>query len=408
MGSRSRLAAAAFLAARYLMSRGFATAVSIAAIALSLFLVVGVAEINFAVKKAAVEGAIRYPLIVGPEGSSAVQLIFSTIFHADKPVGTIPAAVLDELRADHRVIAAHPIAVADAVGAYPIVGTDTAYLASLGASAAAGAIDLSRPENAVLGAEAARRTDLRLGNVFSGSHGPMGGEDADVHTELQYKVAGILAATGGPEDAAVYTSFQTVWLMHGEAHGDHDKYDLERGRLTAILVRTGNPAFAAELEREITLKPGTLAVDTGRTVRRVVDYLNKGERVVEIMGGLSLVIAVALIFVTLVMSIHERRKELALLRCLGVPRFTISLVIMIEALVIAAAGAGVGVIGGHLAIFWAEVPINAALGVAVEPWGWTRLETAAVLVALIASQLLAAASLIWTYRMRLVEEVARD
>ena len=88
--SRGRTAAAVLMALRYLAGRRFATLVSIGAIALSLLLVIGVGLVNFAIKKTAVEGAIRYPLIIGPEGVSAVQLIFSTVFHVDKPSGTIP------------------------------------------------------------------------------------------------------------------------------------------------------------------------------------------------------------------------------------------------------------------------------------------------------------------------------
>ena len=414
--SRSRLGTVLLVALRYLRSRRFATWVSMAAIGLSLTVVVGVALINFAVKKSAVEGAIRYPLIVGPESASSVQLIFSTVFHIDKPTGTIDYSVYEQLAGDRRVLAAYPLAVADSLQAYPIVGTNQAYLEDLKVGAVAGTLDLSRKENAVLGAEVALRTGLELGDVFRGSHGMVGGEHAHEHAELDYRVVGILGPTGGPEDAAVYCAFQTVWAIHaGGKHRDanhlqngHDKYDLHQGKLTAVLVRTANPVYSAQLESEMTLQSGTQGVDTGRAIRRLVSYLKQGERIVEVFSTVTLLIAMTLILVTLVMSLSERRKELALMRSLGIGRLTISSIIMAEALFITVGGTLLGLFLGHGGIWWAVHPIRQSLGVTVQPWVWTSLESWAVAVTLGAGQLLALVSLIWTYRMNLVEEVARD
>jgi putative ABC transport system permease protein len=421
---RSKSGAVVLVGLRYLGNRRLATTVSIAAVALSVLLVVGVALVDFAVKKAAVEGSIRYPLIVGPEGSSSVQLIFSTIFHIDKPTGTIPFGVYESLSRDERVISAYPIAVADSLLSYPIVGTDESFLADLGAAMTAGSIDLSRNENAVLGSEVAERAELGVGDEFEGSHGMIASEGAEEHDELTYRVVGILWPTGGPEDAAIYVPYRAVWSVHddedheGEEEGEHDegdeeghdddKFHLGQGQLTAVLVRTANPVYTGVLERELTLKRGLQAVDTGRAIRRLVSYLNKGERLVEALGAVTMGIAVAMILVTLVMSLSERRKELALLRCLGVGRATISLVVMVEALAITLLGAALGDFLGHVAVWWAAWPIKGALGITVEPWTFTDLEGFAVLTALIAGQLLALVSMIWTYRMNLVEEVARD
>jgi putative ABC transport system permease protein len=417
---RSKPVAVVALALRYLGGRRFATCVSVFAIALSVALVVAVGNVNFAVKKTAVEGSIRYPLIVGPEGASSTQLVFSTIFHVDKPTGTIPFGVYEGLARDRRVLAAYPLAVADSVESYPIVGTDSALLKDLGVGAAIGTLELAAVEDAVLGSEVAERTGLRLGDAFHGAHGMIGGEEAHLHEEIAYRVVGILNRADGPEDGAAYASYETVWKMHagghGEDHGAHgedhggekDKYALGDGRLTAVLVRTANPVYTAALEREATLAPGTQGIDTGRAIRRMVGYLNKGERAVGLFGALALAVAVAMILVTLVMSLSARRRELALLRCLGVGRLTIASIVMVEALVITVTGAGLGVALGHLGVWWSERFIKDAMGVAVEPWIWTSMEATAITAALVAGQLLGLVSLLWTYRMNLIEEVSRD
>jgi len=81
---------------------------------------------------------------------------------------------------------------------------------------------------------------------------------------------------------------------------------------------------------------------------------------------------------------------------------------MVEALVLSVGGALAGVLVGHVAVWWSEHLIRHHLGVSIEPWTWTSLETSAVGMTLIAGQLLALAGSLWTYRLNLVEEVARD
>lgn len=407
----TKLWSVVLLALRYLRARRFATIISVAAIALALVLVIVVGLVDFAVKRTAVQGAIRYPLIVGPEGASSAQLIFSTVFHVDKPTGTIPFSVYEKLRDDRRVLAAYPIAVADSLESYPVVGTNSALLQDLGVGASAGTLELSQHTSAVLGAEVAARTGLELGSEFTTSHGLVGGEHAHQHDALRYRVVGVLAPTGGPEDAAVYGSYEAVWKLHESGHeheSAEDRFQLGEGKLTAVLVRTASPVYTSQLEAESTLGAGTQGVDTGRAIRRLVSYLDKGEKLVSLFAGVSLVIAAGLILVTLVMSLQERRKELALLRSLGVGRALLSFVVMLEALLVTLAGAACGWLVGHVAVWWGEHLIRQSLGVSVEPWRWTSLEGTGMATCLIAGQLVALAGLAWTYRLNVVEEVARD
>ena len=445
------------LAWRYLRHRNFATVVSVIAIALSLAIVTGVGLTNFAIKKTAVEGSIRYPLVVGPGGASSVQLILSTIFHVDKPTGTIPFDVYETLKKDPRVIAAFPLAAADSLQSYPVMGTDEAFLDDLKVGCLQGTIDLSKPENAVLGFDVANRLGMGVGSRFFGSHGMTGDAGAHQHKEVEYNTVCVLNPTGGPEDTAVYTNYETVWLIHkkhmashhhhegheGEAAGTthdeqghggeaakdardeheghegeaaedahaghkHDKFMLTDGKLTAVLVRTANPVFTAALEREWTLKDGTQAVDTARSIRRLVSYLNKGERLVEAFGMLTLLVAVIMILVTLIMSINERRKELALMRSLGIGQGTIALIIMWEAFFITLMGAALGLVTGHALAWWAQPLLKSMAGIAIEPFVITSMEGLGLGLTLIAGQLLALVSMIWTYRMNVIEEIAKE
>lgn len=478
------------VALRYLKHRKFATAVSILAIALSLLAVVGLGVVNFAVKKTAVEGSIRYPLIVGPEGASGVQLIMSTMFFIDKPSGIIPFSVYKELEQDKRVLKAYPIAMADTYKNVRIIGTNEEFVNSFGVKLVSGKVDFSDLHNAVFGFAAARRTGVKIGDEFQGYHGMVGG--GAHHHDFTYKVAAIMEPTGRPEDSAIYTNYETVWKIHehghdhhghhkkhtghkqhedvdheelaihaelaiepvaeeqqeeqhaeneyttghtekphhGEVekthedhhhvtetehdenhqdkHQKHDKYHLSKDRLTAVIVKTGNPVYTGQLEREYSLKDGTLAVDTGKSIRDFVSHVNKGEIFIEIMSVGMLAIAMIMILVTLVMSLNERRKDLALMRSLGIGRLTIATTVMIEALIITLSGVALGILLGHLLIFTMQGAIMDVIGVEAEPFTITKMEMFGVVATLIVGQILAFVSMVWTYRLNLVEEIARD
>lgn len=412
------------IALRYLLHRPAATTITIIAVSISLMFLAIVGTINFSLKKSAAEGAIRYPLVIGSGASSGLQIVMSSVFHIDKPSGTIPFSVFEKVSKDPRTLAAYPIAVADSLEGSPIIGTNEEFLKSLNARLIAGDIDLSKLENAVLGYAVAKKTGLRTGDTFKGSHGMVGGEDAHEHEEITYVVKAILSPVNGPEDSAIYTNYKTVWEIHKDKDGDHEdheegeeheEHEQHKGHdhnhvgvntLTAVLVKTRNPVFTGQLEREYSEDEGLQAVDTGRTVKKLIGYLNKAEVMIELFNTISLAVVIMMIFVTIIMSLNERRRELALMRSLGVGRVAISCIIMIEALVLTLAGAVAGVILSHVALWWAKFYIDGMLGTNIDPMMTTGMESNGIIITLAAGQMLALASMMWVYRMNLVEEIA--
>ena len=67
------------LAVRYLFHRKWATLISAFAIGISLVFLIIIGGVNFAIKKAAGEKSIKYPLIIASSGTSSMQAIMSTI-----------------------------------------------------------------------------------------------------------------------------------------------------------------------------------------------------------------------------------------------------------------------------------------------------------------------------------------
>jgi putative ABC transport system permease protein len=396
-----------------LKGRLFATVVSILAVAVALAVVAVTGIVSFSIAKQAFESGRKYPLIVAAEGASETQVILSTVFHIDKPRGKIPFETYETLKKDPRVTAAFPVAAADSVGVFPIIGTDAAFVKDLGA-AYRGDIALAGPHDAVLGATVARQLILRIGAEFTGTHG-MGGS-ADEHDGFSYTVKGILDPTGGPEDAAVYVSYKAVWAIHqhGEHHeeGEHEKEDIDRyhmgeGMLTAVVARTGNPVQIFELQQEYS-RPGLTAVNTAGAVRSFQKYFNTAGLVATFFAGLTLIIAAALILAIALMALDARRRELALLRILGIGRGTIALLIMLETLIITVLGVALGHLLGHLIPALFADRIGALIGASIEPWYVGAHEVQALVGALILGQLVAFVAMLRAYRMDLVEESAKN
>ncbi len=432
-----RLSALLTLAVASLRGRLFATTVSLLAVAVALAVVTVTGIVSFAIAKQAFESGQKYPLIVAAEGASETQIILSTIFHIDKPRGKIPFETYETLKRDPRVTVAFPIAAADSVGVFPIIGTNDEFLKDLGVTYR-GDVALSDSHDAVLGATVARQLLMDIGSQFTGTHGIGGSADeAHEHAGHTYVVKGILDPTGGPEDTAVYVSYRAVWEIHGggeghkgqgeeedhdhPVHEDHavqpvddhghdadhgDRYHLSEGMLTAVLARTAHPAQVFDLQQEYS-RPGLTAVNTAGAVRSFQKYFNTAGLVAAFFAGLMLVIAAALILAIALMALEARRRELAMLRILGVGRGAIALLVMFETLIVTVGGAVIGLFLGHSLPALFAVEISRVIGASIEPWRIGANEIPALIGALILGQMVAFIAMVRVYRMNLVEESAK-
>ena len=164
-------------------------------------------------------------LVLGAKGSP-VQLILSSVYHADVPTGNISMAEAERWANDPRISRAIPLSLGDSFQNFRIVGTTHDYLELYRAEVAEGRRWEASME-AVVGAAVAREAGLSLGSTFAGVHGLDGGH---AHDEDLYEVVGILSPTRTVADRLVLTSLESVWSIHGigghdhdhEDHGDHD------------------------------------------------------------------------------------------------------------------------------------------------------------------------------------------
>jgi putative ABC transport system permease protein len=126
-----------------------------------------------------------------------------------------------------------------------------------------------------------------------------------------------------------------------------------------VLVKGTNGA-TPQLQQALKDATGDSPLLTVKTRQQIRDQFNSAiTTLLNVMYGLlgmAVVIAVLGVVNTLAMSVFERKREIGMLRAIGLDRFAVKRMVRLESVVIAAFGAVMGVaIGGFLA--WAAVQL---------------------------------------------------
>ena len=336
----------ASLSASYLRARPLQTTLSLLLLALGagtivmLLLVVGQLEERMG------RDARGIDLVVGAKGSP-MQLILAGIYHLDAPTGNIPLAAAQALARNRLIRKAMPLALGDSWKGFRIVGAGHEYVQHYGGKVSGRLYE--KPMEAVLGAEAASRSGLGVGASFVGAHGI--GAEGEEHGEAPYTVVGILQKTGTVLDRLVLTSIESVWQVHEKHVAPADALDkkaLEEDReVTVLLLQYASPLAAATLPRQVNsqseLQAASPAYETARLFRIVgvgVEALRAFALVLMLAAGLS-------VFIALYTALEERRYDLAVMRALGASPARLFGLLLFEGLLLALAGALLGLALGH-------------------------------------------------------------
>lgn len=375
----------------YLRARPLSTLLNLALLALGIATITLLLLATRQIEDRMQRDAQAIDLVVGAKGSP-MQLILSAVFHLDAPTGNIPLAEARELEKHAMVKQAIPLALGDSYKGFRIVGTTHDYPALYEARLAAGRL-WGKPLEAVLGAQAARETGLAPGMQFAGAHGLDGG--GDVHESAPYVVTGVLAPTGSVLDRVVLTSVESVWAVHQHSEPGEDPQKLvdamheDEKELTALLIRYRSPIAAAVLPRYVNATPALQAGSPALESARLFRMIGVGVEVMRAFG-LVLVLAAGLsVFIALLNALEDRRYDLAVMRMLGASPGRLMRLMMFEGLLLASAGALLGLALGHL---MAEA-LGAALRAARQPeiTGWILVPEELWLLALALGTGLAAA-----------------
>jgi putative ABC transport system permease protein len=130
-----------------------------------------------------------------------------------------------------------------------------------------------------------------------------------------------------------------------------------RGQVTRIMVDlkrgADDAAFATRWEPQVAAVNPELKIRTSRDTRKEMDKNLEGVRLLSFLGGaVSMVAASFIVFSALAMGVTERQRTLAMLRAIGAYRGQVARLVVLEGAYLGLAGAVVGV---PLGILWTWV-----------------------------------------------------
>lgn len=329
------------IAWKYLCGRLLANSLTALSVALGVSLILATVLLTRGIREGFMAGATDYTLIVGAK-SSPTQLVLGSIFRLDVATPNILYSVYEQLQDDVRVERAVPVALGDAYQGFRYVATTIAYFApapwrrTVFMLAAGRFWEDEAPEQpsyaAILGADVARRTGLRLGDAFY---------EGEEMAEHPLRVVGILKPTQSADDRTVFLSLATFWDMNEVARAMPVK------PLTAVLIRPQRLSDLPHLHRESNVNPETQAAIPSAVLLTLLNIVGVVEAVSNVvLGAIVLIVALSL-FVALYNAMLTRQREIATMRALGARRLTVMALVLLEASGLAAIGGLIGLIGGH-------------------------------------------------------------
>jgi len=301
-------------------------------------------------------------LVVGAKGSP-LQLILSSMYHIDAPTGNISLKEAKPfLNPKHPLIElAVPLSMGDSYRAYRIVGTTQEFIGLYKAEIATGEIWEHNFE-VTIGHGVALDLGLSIGDKFNSSHGLMDDDDF-AHDDVEsFVVVGILKPAGSVIDQLILCTPQSFWLIHDheEEEEDHQhtasdnqhpasllQEDPERQITSLLLTFKGHNFQALNMQRNINENTEMQAATPAIEINRLFNLMDAGEQALRILAMVIIFVSGLSVFISLYSSLRDRRYELALMRVSGGTPAQLFLLIIMEGLILAIVGYGVGILLSH-------------------------------------------------------------
>ena len=215
--------------------------------------------------------------------------------------------------------------------------------------------------DAVIGADAARKLNYKVGDKIVLSHG-IAKTSFSQHNDKPFTISGILDATGTPMDKNVFVSLQAIEAIHinwqqgvklpPSISSSEDV--LIPDSVTAVMVGLKSKFATFDLQRLINQFPQEplTAILPAATLMTLWQILGNVEQILLLISILVLAGALLGMSNMLLVSMRERQHEIAILRVLGASPWVILTLIQLEAILLVITGVLIALLG-----LWATVHV---------------------------------------------------
>ncbi|HHF3150947.1 ABC transporter permease [Vibrio diabolicus] len=355
------MSAVAKLAWKSLINRKATAILTIMTVAISVILLLGVERIRTQAKDSFANTISGTDLIIGGR-SGQVNLLLYSVFRIGNATNNIDWKSYQEF-ANHRAVDwAIPISLGDSHKGFRVMGTNHSYFehykfGSKQSLTFSEGLEFNGLFETVLGSDVAKQLGYHVGSEIIIAHG-ISDVGFSRHDNLPFKVVGILAPTGTPVDKTVHVSLEAIEAIHvgwesGARLGptpkaqDLKNRDFQPKQITAMLVGLKSRIQTFALQRQINTYPKEplSAIMPGVALHELWGMMSVAEQALMAVSGFVVIAGLLGMLSSLLTSLQERRREMAILRAMGArPRHVFSLLIS-EASLLTAAGIVTGVAG---------------------------------------------------------------
>ncbi|TNZ63790.1 peptide ABC transporter permease [Vibrio parahaemolyticus] len=349
------------LAWKSLMNRKATAVLTIMTVAISVILLLGVERIRTQAKDSFANTISGTDLIVGGR-SGQVNLLLYSVFRIGNATNNIDWKSYQKFSQHRAVDWAIPISLGDSHKGFRVMGTNHSYFehykyGSKQPLTFSKGKEFNGLFETVLGSDVAKQLGYQIGSEIIIAHG-ISDVGFSRHDKLPFKVVGILAPTGTPVDKTVHVSLEAIEAIHvGWESGARlgptpdakvlQEKDFQPKQITAMLVGLKSRIQTFALQRQINNYPKEplSAIMPGVALHELWGMMSVAEQALMAVSGFVVIAGLLGMLSSLLTSLQERRREMAILRAMGArPRHVFSLLIS-EASLLTAAGIVTGVLG---------------------------------------------------------------
>ncbi|WP_139685440.1 ABC transporter permease [Vibrio tasmaniensis] len=332
------------LALKSVLNRKATAILTILTVAVSVILLLGVERVRTEAKSSFANTISGTDLIVGGR-SGQVNLLLYSVFRIGNATNNIDWKSYEEFSQHNAVKWAIPISLGDSHKGFRVMGTNHSYFENYRYGSKQPLTfqqgkEFNQLFDVVIGADVAKKLDYKIGDHIILAHGI-----SDVafsrHDNLPFTIVGILAPTGTPVDKTVHVSLEAIEAIHvgweSGANLGHTpnaealkQRDFQPKQITAMMVGLKSKIQTFALQREInTYRQEPLsAIMPGIALHELWGMMAVAEQALLIVSGFVVIAGLLGMLSSLLTSLQERRREMAILRAMGArPRHVFGLLI---------------------------------------------------------------------------------
>ncbi len=369
------------LACKSLKNRKTSAVLTIFSIAISVALLLMVERVRVEAHSSFTNTLSGTDIIVGAR-SSPINLLLYSVFHIGNATNNVTWETYQDLSKKPAVDWTIPIALGDSHKGYRVVGTTADMFKhfrfgdkkSLSFYSGEPFTDLY---DAVIGSEVAAALGYSIDQKIVLSHG-LHKAGLQEHGDKPFRVAGILKPTGTPMDRVILISLQGIEALHIDwvngapslpvfavSANKARTMNLQPTSITAYFVGLKSRIAAFSYQRAVNEYPqeALTAILPGVALGELWQLVGSAEKALLIISTMVVIAGLLGMLTTILSSLHERRREMAILRSVGARPIHIMVLMMTEAMIYGVIGTLLGFVILYGLLFIAQPIIQTHWGI---------------------------------------------